>query len=167
MTCSKNVPLCQTGSDAHSAGFVARFCKSTAVSFPKSLTRQQSRSLRSSRRARGVIIPREAQLTETLTDTSLLFGTEAPYLSVGRKLTVPGRSHKKCQVSRGQIQPCKNHLFAHTRFFLKINYKPAFKLGRRRVDFAGKSRFLASVSGWESGPGPRWQRKQEPSSLLL
>lgn len=66
----------------------------------------------------SVLIPREEQLAETLAVTSLLFGTEAPGLSVCRKLTVPGRSREKCQVSRGQIQPCKDHLFAHTRFFL-------------------------------------------------
>lgn len=70
------------------------------------------------RRGPGVLIPREEQLAETLAVTSLLFGTEAPGLSVCRKLTVPGRSREKCQVSRGQIQPCKDHLFAHTRFFL-------------------------------------------------
>lgn len=59
---------------------------------------------------------------------------------------MPDRSHKKCQVSWGQIQPYRNHLFCSHKFLLK-NVAQLLNL----KDLGCKSRSLASfdrVEGW-------------------
>lgn len=113
------------------------------------LIRKQNQSLSNSWWAWGIIFSCENQLTRTLfTYTFWLLGTQGSCLSVWEKRPVPGRSHRKCPVFWGQVQPMQKSLGLLTQGDLThgsqiLNLK----------DFARKSKFLAS---FELAKGGAW-----------